>query len=404
MDRPLQVLPLHDMLSASRTPAELGKLLHDELPVRFARRIRHIERIPDWEQIPELVQLRQMHLKSFRELRLADPKLDTYAGVIARIRHRHKNIGPLFADALQRIDAVLLSAESDSNSCSSVSSVSSINDVGASDQQLKLTRATVEAWAEAFLNSRVSTEMQMAQYAGILGSNPNEQSASKIGIVDMECDPVDICQQAIAQVQDGLYPCLVEMENPVGQIRFCQSPRYLFYIVVELLNNAARATAEACDDEPAEVIARPIKVSVCADESQVVIRISDRGGGMPSQVAQGLWSYVSRVGAHSSKRAPDASPAGLGTDIDSIDEALLESPAGPPTTFVERPWAVFTGSSPLSGRGIGLPLSRLYAKYLGGSLEVVNLPGLGVDSFLFLPRIDPDQASSGVAPRLQSLR
>lgn len=31
------------------------------------------------------------------------------------------------------------------------------------------------------------------------------------------------------------------------------------------------------------------------------------------------------------------------------------------------------------GYGIGLPLSRLHAKYLGGALDLVLLPGYGVD-------------------------
>ena len=31
------------------------------------------------------------------------------------------------------------------------------------------------------------------------------------------------------------------------------------------------------------------------------------------------------------------------------------------------------------GYGIGLPLSRLHAKYLGGALHLVSLPGYGVD-------------------------
>ena len=52
------------------------------------------------------------------------------------------------------------------------------------------------------------------------------------------------------------------------------------------------------------------------------------------------------------------------------------------------------------GYGIGLPLSRLHARYLGGSLDLVSLPGYGVDAYLSLPRVDaelvetvPDEAA-----------
>jgi signal transduction histidine kinase len=38
----------------------------------------------------------------------------------------------------------------------------------------------------------------------------------------------------------------------------------------------------------------------------------------------------------------------------------------------------------MAGLGFGLPLARLYAAYFGGSLELVSLPGHGVDVFLRL--------------------
>ena len=36
----------------------------------------------------------------------------------------------------------------------------------------------------------------------------------------------------------------------------------------------------------------------------------------------------------------------------------------------------------LGGLGFGLPLSRLYARYFGGDLRLVNMRGYGVDAFL----------------------
>ena len=45
----------------------------------------------------------------------------------------------------------------------------------------------------------------------------------------------------------------------------------------------------------------------------------------------------------------------------------------------------------LAGYGIGLPLSRLYARYLGGSLNLVSLPGYGTSVDLFLRRVNANQ-------------
>ena len=43
--------------------------------------------------------------------------------------------------------------------------------------------------------------------------------------------------------------------------------------------------------------------------------------------------------------------------------------------------------SVLAGYGVGLPLSRLYARYFGGDLDVKSLEGLGTDAYLHLSRL-----------------
>ena len=38
-------------------------------------------------------------------------------------------------------------------------------------------------------------------------------------------------------------------------------------------------------------------------------------------------------------------------------------------------------------RGFGLPLARIYARYLGGDITLKSLEGYGVDAYLHLPRL-----------------
>ncbi|CDJ52315.1 hypothetical protein EBH_0003450 [Eimeria brunetti] len=50
-------------------------------------------------------------------------------------------------------------------------------------------------------------------------------------------------------------------------------------------------------------------------------------------------------------------------------------------------------ASPLAGFGCGLPLCRLYASYLGGSLRLVSMPVHGTDAYIHLRRIGDQQVS-----------
>ena len=45
----------------------------------------------------------------------------------------------------------------------------------------------------------------------------------------------------------------------------------------------------------------------------------------------------------------------------------------------------------MAGLGYGLPLSRLFARYVGGDIELVSMEGYGVDVYVYLNRLNQEQ-------------
>eukprot|EP00438_Fugacium_kawagutii_P017514 Skav206902 [mRNA] locus=scaffold2387:365082:377886:+ [translate_table: standard] len=163
----------------------------------------------------------------------------------------------------------------------------------------------------------------------------------------------------------GRVQTLPSRENPgtKQRLRFTYVPKYLYYMVLELLKNSARATIETSSSQE-EIEARPIKVTVSANSGQVAIRIQDMAGGIPFEVAERVWSYT-------------YSTADTRSDVWEHQGTPL---AG--TLAI----AAGGGGKATVGYGVGLPLSRLYAQYLGGSLNLMSMPGEGTTAFLHLKR------------------
>ena len=110
----------------------------------------------------------------------------------------------------------------------------------------------------------------------------------------------------------------------------------------------------------------------------MMICVADRGGGIPFDRMDNVWSYL-----HSTTRKKwedDISVADDDADHDGIVSTSLPLSGNEDNNPTE-----------LAGYGIGLPMSRLYARYLGGDLNLISLPGYGTHAYVFLPRLSSDQ-------------
>ena len=119
------------------------------------------------------------------------------------------------------------------------------------------------------------------------------------------------------------------------------------YIMLELLKNSMRATVEwhGVDAE-----FPPIKVIIAdgTDNEDVVIKVSDEGGGIPRSNTKKIWSYL------------------FTTADPKIQEDMVGDNKGDHST-----------DSPLAGLGYGLPISRSYCRYFGGDLSIMSMEGYG---------------------------
>lgn len=166
---------------------------------------------------------------------------------------------------------------------------------------------------------------------------------------------------------------------------------HLEYIIGELLRNSVQAVIEKhqanCKDNDSEP--PPIEITVCEAQQHVIIRISDRGGGIPRDVLPYLWSYgkgplknqrlenlgqVPLMAATLQELRVDDKKkhlAGLQDERTGHDSSLSSLSTRPPNLRL----------------GMGLPLSRVYAEYWAGSLELHSLEGYGVDAFLQISKL-----------------
>ncbi|XP_049599207.1 branched-chain alpha-ketoacid dehydrogenase kinase isoform X3 [Syngnathus scovelli] len=186
-----------------------------------------------------------------------------------------------------------------------------------------------------------------------------------VGIICRRLSPKKIIEKwvdfarRLCEHQYGNAP-LVRINGHVAA-RFPFIPLPLDYILPELLKNAMRATMESHLDTPYNV--PDVVVTIANNDTDFVIRIADRGGGIPHSIIDKVTDY------HFSTAEESAQDPRMNNLFNNITNSGNQS-------------------GPMHGFGFGLPTSRAYAEYLGGSLSIQSMQGIGTDLYLRLRHID----------------
>ena len=146
----------------------------------------------------------------------------------------------------------------------------------------------------------------------------------------------------------------------------------------------------------------PIEVTICESPQNVIIRVSDQGGGIPRDVMPHLWSFskgpasgrlLENLGQVPKLAATmQELQVNQGANVGQVGRGFSESATvsfnhpGEPVNYANS-LASLSSRPPNLRLGMGLPLSRVYAEYWAGSLALHSLEGYGVDAFLQISKL-----------------
>jgi len=209
----------------------------------------------------------------------------------------------------------------------------------------------------------------------------NLSSASKedmVGVVNVNTQPITImhraytaarymCMRDFQQAPDLLIngvPCEEYLaKEGASKQHFAYVHTHLFYVFLELMKNAARASIERgqLDMGGAAGANRRCEVpslQVTVTEEQAMwdrersVKIADSGTGMNRRVLSKAFSYF-----YSSVKARPT----VASEVGDFDRRV-----------------------PLAGFGFGLPISRVMARYFSGDIDLNSIPGKGTDVYIYL--------------------
>ncbi|XP_057416423.1 pyruvate dehydrogenase (acetyl-transferring) kinase, mitochondrial-like [Lotus japonicus] len=276
--------------------------------------------------------VRDWYLDSFRDLR-SFPEVKNmndekeFTEMIKAIKVRHNNVIPTMASGVQQLKIVYEDPDE------------------------------IDQFLDRFYMSRIGIRMLIGQHVELHNPHPLPNC---VGYIHTHLSPVDVAKNAS---EDARAMCCREYGSAPDvhiygdpDFTFPYVPAHLHLMVFELVKNSLRAVEERFMDS--DKVAPPVRIVVADGIEDVTIKVSDEGGGIPRSGLPKIFTYL-----YSTAENPLDEHSEFGT-ADNVT---------------------------MAGYGYGLPISRLYARYFGGDLQVISMEGYGTDAYLHLCRLGDSQ-------------
>lgn len=338
-NRPQKAITLEEMIKTATAPNDDTRLanaqfLYKELPIRLAKRTKELDNLPYGLGLTEpVLKVKSWYSKSFhhilssREPQNAEDNRQ-FTELLKEVLGRHSNVVPTMAQGVLQIK----SQNTGIDAC-----------------------PFLQDFLDRFYMSRIGIRMLIAQHIAM-----SDSRLDYAGTIALSLNPVDVAHQAISDASRtceknyGVAPDVDVYGHGRGDVmRIGFVPSHLHHMLHEVLKNSMRAVVEFHGQDNYEL--PPIDIVFANGEEDWSIKVSDQGGGIRRAEMERVWSYL-----HSTAASP--------TDFFSTDH--------------NNPF-----NAPMAGLGYGLPLSRLFARYFGGDLQVVSMEGHGTDVYLYLHKL-----------------
>lgn len=302
-----------------------AQFLHREMPIRLARKVKELENVPGGLSAnPHIRIVRGWYVRSFQ---------DFFESPFPKDANGERQFTEMVARVKHRHrNQVAVMARG----------IHEFID----RERLDGVTAELQAFLDSFYLSRIGIRVLLGHHAA-----SHHVRDGWVGIICAQTSPLEVAQEA-AEMAGGI--CRATIGEPPKvvyhgrtNLRFKYVPSHLRHILFELFKNSFRATLEVHRDAPRMP---SVHVVIAGGQEDVSIKVSDAGGGIPRSGMDRIWTYAYTTARPSS--------------LELRSEGTI-----------------------MAGLGYGLPLSRLYARYWGGDLQVISLEGHGTDAFIHLSRL-----------------
>lgn len=372
VERPIRPMSLRQLFFFGRTLTEdrlisSANYVRNELPTRIAHRLREMQSLPYVVVTnPHLSHVYELYYKSFEAFRKLPvvntiEDNDAICKVVSQSLKEHMTVIPRMV-------------------------------MGVMECQDYLPADQMDAFVHGMLRARISRRVIAEQHLALTdtynspGHSPHPSSENDfVGEVLLRCNAEEIVRgcgdfasQACRDSSEGGVVPQINIRGHLGAT-FPYVLSHLEYIIGELLRNSIQAVMDHHKDSTKPP--PPIEVLICEAPQQVVIRISDQGGGIPRDILPYLWSF--NKGPRSQQRLISLGqiPA-LAANMNEV-----QIPGAPGTHVRDSSLSQLSIRNPKMRLGMGLPMSKVYAEYWAGGLELHSLEGYGVDAFLQISKL-----------------